>query len=201
MVKLAIDKSDSRWIKKSQKGPCFKMERHPAYYEKHNKTTGGPDMKMLKKLAALILAATMVLVLFTACGGDTPSTPEAQAEAQMMSTINAKRGSAAQLCNDTELKQEAEKFLDSAVDINTGAWKIYNAIDVHRDDNGVYTAKVVVKNEYTGKLLEEFFKLVNNKDKDVNINAVGKWTKVGVAAKTVKGNMYISVVVQVNPNA
>lgn len=159
-------------------------------------------MKMLKKLAALILAATMVLVLFTACGGDTPSTPEAQAEAQMMSTINAKRGATAvQLCNDTELKQEAEKFLDSAVDINTGAWKIYNAIDVHRDDNGIYTAKVVVKNEYTGKLLEEFFKLVNNKDKDVNINAVGKWTKVGVAAKTVKGNMYISIVVQVNPKA
>ena len=27
-------------------------------------------MKMLKKLAALILAATMVLVLFTACGGE-----------------------------------------------------------------------------------------------------------------------------------
>lgn len=58
-------------------------------------------MKMLKKLAALILAATMVLVLFTACGGDTTPTPEAQAEAQMMSTINAKFGSTAQLCNDT----------------------------------------------------------------------------------------------------
>lgn len=158
-------------------------------------------MKMLKKLAALILAATMVLVLFTACGGDTAQSPEAQAEAQMMSTINAKRGSAVQLCNDTELKQEAEKFLDSNVDINTGFWNLNNKIDVHRDDNGVYTAKVVVKNEYTGKLLEEFFKLVNNKDKDVNINAVGKWTKVGVAAKTIKGNMYISVVVQVNPNA
>lgn len=158
-------------------------------------------MKMLKNLAALILAATMVLVLFTACGGDTTPTPEAQAEAQMMSTINKQRGSAAQLCNDTELKQEAEKFLDSNVDINTGFWNLNNKIDVYRDDNGVYTAKVVVKNEYTGKLLEEFFKLVNNKDKDVNINAVGKWTKVGVAAKTIKGNMYISVVVQVNPNA
>lgn len=157
-------------------------------------------MKMLKKLAALILAATMVLVLFTACGGDTPSTPEAQAEAQMMSTINAKRGSAAQLCNDTELKQEAEKFLDSKVNIDTGFWNVGSRIEVNRD-NGIYTAKVVVKNEYNGKLLEEFFELVNNKDKDVNINAVGKWTKVGVAAKTVKGNMYISVVVQVNPNA
>ena len=46
-------------------------------------------MKMLKKLAALILAATMVLVLFTACGGDTTPTPEAQAEAQMMSRASA----------------------------------------------------------------------------------------------------------------
>lgn len=158
-------------------------------------------MKMLKKLAALILAATMVLVLFTACGGDTPSTPEAQAEAQMMSTINAKRGSAVQLCNDTELKQEAEKFLDSAVDINTGFLKFTNSVKVDRDDQGIYTAKIVVKNEYTGKLLEEFFNRINNENKDVNINAVGKWTKVGVAAKTIKGNMYISIVVQVNPNA
>ena len=64
-----------------------------------------------------------------------------------------------------------------------------------------YTAKVVVKNEYTGKLLEEFFKMVNSQNKGMNINAVGKWTKVGVAAKTVKGNMYISIVVQVNPKA
>lgn len=158
-------------------------------------------MKMLKKLAALILAATMVLVLFTACGGDTAQSPEAQAEAQMMSTINAKRGSAVQLCNDTELKQEAEKFLDSAVDINTGFLKFTNSVKVDRDDQGIYTAKIVVKNEYTGKLLEEFFKMVNSQNKDVNINAVGKWTKVGVAAKTIKGSMYISIVVQVNPNA
>lgn len=157
-------------------------------------------MKMLKKLAALILAATMVLVLFTACGGDTTSTPETQAEAQIMSTINAKRGSAAQLCNDTELKQEAEKFLDSRVNIDTGVWNWKNRIEVNRD-NGIYTAKFVIANEYTGKLLEEFFNRINNENKDVNINAVGKWTKVGVAAKTIKGNMYIAIVVQVNPNA
>lgn len=157
-------------------------------------------MKMLKKLAALILAATMVLVLFTACGGDTTSTPEAQAEAQMMSTINEKRGSAPQLCNDTELKQEAEKFLDSKVNIDTGFWNLGSRIEVNRD-NGIYTVKFVVKNEYTGKLLEEFFNRINNENKDVNISAVGKWTKVGVAAKTIKGNMYIAIVVQVNPNA
>lgn len=157
-------------------------------------------MKMLKKLAALILAATMVLVLFTACGGDTAQSPEAQAENQVMSAINAKRGSAPQLCNDTELKQEAEKFLDSKVNIDTGFWNLGSRIEVNRD-NGIYTVKFVVKNEYTGKLLEEFFNRINNENKDVNISAVGKWTKVGVAAKTIKGNMYISIVVQVNPNA
>lgn len=161
-------------------------------------------MKMLKKLAALVLAATMVLVLFTACGGDTTPTPEAQAEAQMMSTINANLGSKVQLCNDTELKQEAEKFLekflDSKVNIDTDFWNVGSRIEVNRD-NGIYTAKVVVKNEYNSKLLEEFFKRINNDNKDVNINAAGKWTKVGVAAKTIKGNMYIAIVVQVNPNA
>lgn len=158
-------------------------------------------MKMLKKLAALVLAATMVLVLFTACGGDTAQSPEAQAEAQMMSTINAKRGSAVQLCNDTELKQEAEKFLDSRVNIDTGFWNLKNRIEVQHDGNGIYTAKFVIANEYTGKLLEEFFKMVNNEEKNVDISAVGKWTKVGVAAKTVKGNMYIAIVVQVNTKA
>ena len=59
----------------------------------------------------------------------------------------------------------------------------------------------MVKNEYTGKLLEEFLNLINNEEKNVDISTVGKWTKVGVAAKTVKGNMYISIVVQVNTKA
>ena len=114
MVKLAIDKSDSRWIKQSQKGPCFKMERHPAYYEKHNKTTGGPDMKMLKKLAALILAATMVLVLFTACGGDTAQSPEAQAENQVMSAINANRPEGKKLENNAQCRAIASQSIDEA---------------------------------------------------------------------------------------
>ena len=68
-------------------------------------------MKMLKKLAALILAATMVLVLFTACGGDTTSTPEAQAEAQMMSTINANRPEGKKLENNAQCRAIASQSL------------------------------------------------------------------------------------------
>ena len=50
-------------------------------------------MKMLKKLAALILAATMVLVLFTACGGDGGSTGtrEPEKEKEMITTFNEKK--------------------------------------------------------------------------------------------------------------
>ena len=71
-------------------------------------------MKMLKKLAALILAATMVLVLFTACGGDTTSTPEAQAEAQMMSTINANRPEGKKLENNAQCRAIASQSIDEA---------------------------------------------------------------------------------------
>lgn len=155
-------------------------------------------MKKLKKFAALLLAGVMALALLTACGGS-PS-EEAQAEAGVMSAINSKRTSTTRLSNDAELKDEAKKFLDTAVDVNTGFLNVFNSVKVDRND-GVYTVKVVVKNEYTGKLLENFFEKVNGKDKNVDISAVGKWTKVGVAAKTVKGNTYVSVVVQIDTKA
>lgn len=44
-------------------------------------------MKMLKKLAALILAATMVLVLFTACGGDGGSTGTREPEKKKLHSM------------------------------------------------------------------------------------------------------------------
>ena len=140
------------------------------------------------------------MALLTACGGGGTG-EDAQAEASMMSAINSKRAATQRLNNDAALKEEAKTFLDTAVNVNTGIFNVLNSVNVDRNSDGVYTVKVVVKNEYTGKLLEDFFKKVNSKDKNVNISAVGKWTKVGVAAKTVKGNTYVSVVVQVNLNA
>jgi len=156
-------------------------------------------MKKLKKFAALLLAGVMALALLTACGGG-GSSEEAQAEANMMSAINGKRTASTRLNNDAELKDEAKNFLDTVVDVNTGILNVFNSVKIDRV-NGVYTVKVVVKNEYTGKLLESFFEKVNSKDKNVDISAVGHWTKVGVAAKTVKGNTYVSVVVQIDTKA
>lgn len=155
-------------------------------------------MKKWKKFAALLLAGVMALALLTACGGG-DSGEDAQAEASMMSAINGKRATA--LSNDPELKDEAKKFLESAVDVDTGFLNVFNSVDIDRSSTDVYTVKVVVKSEYSGTLLKDFFEKVNRKDKNVDISAVGNWTKVGVSAKTVKGNTYVSVVVQIDPNA
>lgn len=159
-------------------------------------------MKKLKKFAALLLAGVMVMALLTACGGGTGE--DAQAEASMMSAINDKRTGkhTTALSNDPELKDEANQFLHTVVNIDTGIINIKDMVDIKTDpQTKITTIKVVVDNRYTGTLLENFFEKVNSKDKNVDISAVGKWTKVGVAAKTVKGNTYVSVVVQVNLNA
>lgn len=155
-------------------------------------------MKKWKKFAALLLAGVMALALLTACGGG--SSEEAQAEASMMSAINSKRATA--LSNDPELKDEADQFLHTVVNVDTGFIKIKDMVDIKTDpQTKITTIKVVVDNRYTGTLLESFFEKVNSKDKNVDINVVGNWTKVGVSAKTVKGNTYVSVVVQIDPNA
>lgn len=63
-------------------------------------------MKMLKKLAALILAATMVLVLFTACGGDGGSTGTREPEkekAAFESIAKDNRMAATAKVNDPQL--------------------------------------------------------------------------------------------------
>ena len=119
-------------------------------------------MKMLKKLAALILAATMVLVLFTACGGDTTSTPEAQAEAQMMSTINANRPEGKKLENNAQCRAIASQSIDEAAkgDLNFSlnlfgySSKVWFKIDGPKD--GKCAATFVTTFDYDGTKLNKF---------------------------------------------
>lgn len=71
-------------------------------------------MKMLKKLAALILAATMVLVLFTACGdGGGTGTREPEKEKAAFELIaKDNRMAATAKVNDPQLQAVAEKHLN-----------------------------------------------------------------------------------------
>lgn len=171
-------------------------------------------MKMLKKLAALILAATMVLVLFTACGGDTTSTPEAQAEAQMMSAINdAKRPEGKKLENNAQCRAIASQSIDAAANGNPNgdlnfalnlfgySSKVWFKIDNPKD--GKYAATFVTTFDYDGTKLNKFVQKITDGGNlgSGNIAQSTKWTQVGVVVKAVNGHTYMAISVAVDTNA
>ena len=167
-------------------------------------------MKMLKKMAALILAATMVLVLFTACGGDTTSTPEAQAEAQMMSTINANRPEGQKLENNAQRRAIASQRinevanggdLDFSLNLLGYSSKVWIKTDGPKD--GKYAATFVTTFDYDGTKLNQFVQKIANGDKlgGANIAQSTKWTQVGVVVEAVNGKTYMAISVAIDTNA
>lgn len=197
-MKLAIDKSDSRW-----------MEGHPAYDEKHNKTTGGPDMKMLKKLAALILAATMVLVLFTACGGDGGSTGTREPEKEKVAfdaIVGDNRVAATAKVNDPQLQAVAEKHLneDLQAQIDFFGAKFFGKVHVEGKEEEYLTITVTTKYDY-GSFLTKILKAVESEinrevGTNVKVDGNGSWTKLGVVVKSDNSHSYMAVAFQIrNP--
>lgn len=146
-------------------------------------------MKKLKKLAALLLAGAMVLVLFTACGG---STPEAQAEARVMNEINA--GRSVPLENDSVMVSIADNKLSAA--LKAGNYDFKNDVDVSIED-GKVTVTVVAKYDYNNTKLQDFINRISGSNTgNINFNQASKWSRVGVVAKTVDGQTYVAVSVQ-----
>lgn len=168
-------------------------------------------MKMLKKLAALILAATMVLVLFTACGGDTAQSPEAQAEAQMMSTINANanRPEGKKLENNAQCRAIASQHIDEVAngDLNFSlnlfgySSKVWFKIDGPKD--GKCAATFVTTFDYDGTKLNKFVQKIAEGGNlgNANIAQSTKWTQVGVVVKAVNGQTYMAISVAIDTNA
>ena len=166
-------------------------------------------MKMLKKLAALILAATMVLVLFTACGGDTAQSPEAQAENQVMSAINANRPEGKKLENNAQCRAIASQRIDEVANGDLDlSWnvlgyssKIWFKIDNPKD--GKYAATFVTTFDYDGTKLNKFVQRITDGGNlgSGNIAQSTKWTQVGVVVKSVNGHTYMAISVAVDTNA
>lgn len=124
-------------------------------------------MKMLKKLAALILAATMALVLFTACGGDGGSTGTREPEkekAAFESIAKDNRMAATVKVNDPQLQAVAEKHLneDLQAQIDFFGAKFFGK--VHVDGKGSWTKLgVVVKSDNSHSYMAVAFQIKNPK--------------------------------------
>lgn len=170
-------------------------------------------MKMLKKMAALLLAGVMALALLTACGDNSAPSFAQTAEEKMFAVLSESTGLKE---NDTEMKNLAAQTLDKIKDgkVTKEVLKV-NPEDIEKVDNK-YRAKVSLpipdlkagdysSNSKTYTVLEvtpDNLANVDNTQLTQMIAAMKKngveIEKVGVAAKTVNGKTYIAVGIQMS---
>ena len=162
-------------------------------------------MKKLKKLAALLLAGAMALLLLTACGGG--SGTDAQAEEAVMQQIRGRSAATQSLENDKELRAVALKYLNEDINasISIGGHKFVGDVHIDGVDPAEEYVTVTVTANYTfgGTLLNSLLDNIlgsNRVPTGVNVAESGNWTKVGVVVKNSNSQNYVAVAVQVkNP--
>ncbi len=152
-------------------------------------------MTKLRKLTALLLAGALALLLLTACGGGGGSaSPEAQAEANVMRVINDGRTMA--LANDPGMREVAAANLDAELKGGALGYNFYHKVVADRDNS---TLTLIAKYDYKNTSLENLIGYItkDNPTSNLNFNQSGNWTRVGVAARTVQGQTYIAISLQI----
>ena len=154
-------------------------------------------MKKLSKIVALLLAGAMAMVMLTACtggGGNTVIDKEKQEQAYKTIYSNSKQVNQASVTeNDRELQKTAEKYLredlKASVDFLGAKWVAGFHVDGSEKDKYLtitatssYKAGILITT-----MLDHLQDWVGGKelpDTNVNLNAKGSWTKLGVVVQT-----------------
>ena len=154
-------------------------------------------MTKLRKLTALLLAGVLTLLLLTACsgGGGGSSGPEAQAEANVMQAIRSNPATAS-LAYDDEMQDIAKANLDAELKGSFRGYKGYHNVKIDREKS---TLTLIAQYDYKDTTLEKLIGYItkNNEASNLNFNLSSKWTKIGVAAETHRGQTYIAITLQV----
>lgn len=173
-------------------------------------------MKMLKKMAALLLVGVMALALLTACGDDSAPSFAQKAEDATFASVKASTGIQV---NDADLKKLAESKID-LIDTEKGTFdfkKSYSdedskkfqedvystgkgsmtmALPLMKDgkmQNGTYEVMEITADNI-GSLNQGTDTMHDLLEKMASANGMSiKITKIGVAAKTVNGKTYAAI--------
>lgn len=172
-------------------------------------------MKMLKKMAALLLAGVMALALLTACGDD--STPSFAQKAEDATFASIKAATGIQV-NDADLKKLAESKID-LIDTEKGTFDYKKSYSTEDSEKFLADLKSTGKGSMTmalplmkdGKMQNGTYEVMEitadnigslNQGTDTmhdllekaSANGMSiKITKIGVAAKTVNGKTYAAI--------
>ena len=165
-------------------------------------------MTKLRKLTALLLAGALTLLLLTACsGGGGSSGPEAQAEAEVMGAIQ-RNTSTASLKNDDGMRTVANARLDDLdheleLKGDVLGYKLFNKVQTNWDaDKQNATLTLVAKYDYNDTTLQKIIDQIrgSNQDKALDFALNGNYTKAGVAARTIHGQIYVAISLRVGKN-
>ena len=165
-------------------------------------------MTKLRKLTALLLAGALTLLLLTACsGGGGSSGPEAQAEAEMMRAIRSNPATAS-LTNDDGMRTVANARLDDLdheleLKGDVLGYKLFNKVQTNWDaDKQNATLTLVAKYDYNDTTLQKIIDQIrgSNQDKALDFALYGNYTKAGVVARTIHGQIYIAISLRVGKN-
>ena len=176
-------------------------------------------MKMLKKIAAAIMAVAMATLMLTACGEDSTPSFGKQVEDATIKTFNAAIGENSALTNDSALRAQAAQLLEN-VDAD-GKIEAQKSIKLPKNLEDMGYGKeitMVVATKDLDKALsgnvdkvdaikvtaEELAKLQNPQANGV-ADVIGQYNAeiiaVGVATKTINGKTYIAIAVTLKATA
>lgn len=169
-------------------------------------------MKNLKKFVALLLAGVMAMVMLTACSGGGTVTDDEKQELAYKRISGSKQVDQASVTeNDKELQRIAEGHLQEdlkgSVDFLGAKWVAGFHVDGKKDKCLTITATSSYKAGYLITMLVDHLQDWVGKeelpDTNVNLNAKGSWTKLGVVVRTdpKTKQSYMAIAFQIaNPN-
>lgn len=165
-------------------------------------------MTKLRKLTALLLAGALTLLLLTACsGGGGSSGPEAQAEAEVMGVIQ-RNTSTASLKNDDGMRAVANARLDDLdheleLKGDVLGYKLFNKVQTNWDaDKQNATLTLVAKYDYNDTTLQKIIDQIKGSDQNEALDFAlnGNYTKAGVVARAIHGQIYVAISLRVGRN-
>ncbi|MFQ9664629.1 MAG: hypothetical protein ACLRUY_01945 [Faecalibacterium prausnitzii] len=102
----------------------------------------------------------------------------------------------ASLAYDDGMQDIAKANLDAELKGSFRGYKGYHNVKIDREKS---TLTLIAQYDYKDTTLEKLIGYItkNNEASNLNFNLSSKWTKIGVAAKTHKGQTYIAITLQV----
>ena len=147
-------------------------------------------MKKLSKIVALLLAGALTMLMFTACGGGSPTE-----EQKVMEQIGKEKGIS--VANDAELRAVAERNLNEDLNAQFKILGYAGAINFHTDTlEGDRVITITARYDYKDTLLNEVLKKIServNTEHDASVKQDGNWSNIGVVVKGNNEQSYIGI--------